>query len=108
MRYAYLVLLFVVVAAVSVLGFRGSESTRPPLEVFPDMDRQPKFKPQAPSAFFADGRADRPTPAGVVAYGRSYTKADEKFLAADDHLYRGQNTDGSYARGFPKTVTVDA
>jgi mono/diheme cytochrome c family protein len=108
MRYAYLVLLFVVVAAVSVLGFRGSESTRPPLEVFPDMDRQPKFKPQAPSAFFADGRADRPTPAGVVAYGRSYTKADEKFLAADDHLYRGQNADGSYARGFPKTVTVDA
>ena len=108
MRYAYLALLFVVVAAVSVLGFRGSESTRPPLEVFPDMDRQPKFKPQAPSAFFADGRADRPTPAGVVAYGRSYAKQDDKFLANDDHFYRGQNADGSYARGFPKSVTVDA
>lgn len=108
MRYAYLVLLFVVVATVSVMGFRGSESTRPPLEVFPDMDRQPKFKPQAPSAFFADGRADRPTPAGVVAFGRSYTKADETFLAADDHLYRGKNADGSFVRGFPAAVTVDA
>jgi len=108
MRYAYLALLFVVVAAVSVLGFRGSEFTKPPLEVFPDMDRQPKFKPQAPSKFFADGRADRPTPAGVVAYGRSYAKQDDKFLAADDHFYRGQNADGSYARGFPKSVSVDA
>lgn len=108
MRYAYLALLFVVVAAVSVLGFRGSEFTKPPLEVFPDMDRQPKFKPQASSAFFADGRADRPTPAGVVAYGRSYAKQDDKFLAADDHFYRGQNADASYARGFPKSVKVDA
>jgi mono/diheme cytochrome c family protein len=108
MRYAYLALLFVVVAAVSVLGFRGSESTKPPLEVFPDMDRQPKFKPQAPSAFFGDGRADRPTPAGVVAYGRSYVKPDEKFLAADDHLYRGKASDGAFATGFPQSLEVNA
>jgi mono/diheme cytochrome c family protein len=108
MRYAYLVLLFVVVAAVSVLGFRGSETTRPPLEVFPDMDRQPKYKAQAASAFFADGRADRPTPAGVVAYGRSYAAKDEKFLGADDHLYRGINADASYARGFPQGVELNA
>jgi mono/diheme cytochrome c family protein len=108
MRYAYLALLFVVVAAVSVLGFRGSESTKPPLEVFPDMDRQPKFKPQAPSAFFGDGRADRPTPAGVVAYGRSSVKPDEKFLAADDHLYRGKASDGAFATGFPQSLEVNA
>jgi mono/diheme cytochrome c family protein len=108
MRYAYLTLLFVVVAAVSILGFRGSEFTKPPLEVFADMDRQPKFKPQAPSAFFADGRADRPTPAGVVAFGRSYARQDEKFLAADDHFYRGQNADASFARGFPQGVEVKA
>ena len=108
MRYAYLTLLFVVVATVSVMGFRGSLSERPPLEVFPDMDRQPKFKPQAPSAFFADGRADRPTPAGVVAYGRSYSRQDEKFLAADDHLYRGQAGDGAFARGFPQSVELGA
>jgi mono/diheme cytochrome c family protein len=108
MRYAYLTLLFVVVAAVSVLGFRGSEFTKPPLEVFPDMDRQPKYEPQKPSAFFADGRADRPTPAGVVAFGRSYAAKDEKFLAADDHFYRGTAADGSFARGFPASVEVGA
>lgn len=108
MRYAYLFLLFVVVASISVMGFRGSESTRPPLEMFPDMDHQPKYKAQGASAFFADGQADRRPPAGVVAYGRSYTRQDEKFLAADDHLYRGVNADGSFARGYPQEIELNA
>jgi mono/diheme cytochrome c family protein len=108
MRYAYLALLFVVVATVSVMGFRGSITTRPPLEIFPDMDRQPKYKPQAASPFFADGRTDRPKPAGVVAFGRSYAAQDPKFLAADDHLYRGAGADGSFARGYPQDVTLNA
>jgi mono/diheme cytochrome c family protein len=108
MRYAYLVLFFVVVSAVSVLGFRGSLSQRPPLEVFPDMDRQEKYKPQAESAFFGDRRSDRPTPAGVVPFGRTALAADGKFLAADDHLYRGVNADGSFAKGFPSEVEVNA
>jgi mono/diheme cytochrome c family protein len=107
MRYAYLVLFFVLVTAVSVLGFRGSISTRPPLEIFPDMDHQAKYKPQAQSAFFADKRTDRPTPAGAVAFGRSGLQADGKFLAADDHFYRGKQADGSFARGFPSSVKID-
>lgn len=108
MRYAYLVLFFVVVSSVSVLGFRGSLSKRPPLEVFPDMDRQEKYKPQAESRFFADKRTDRPTPAGVVPFGRTALAADGKFLAADDHLYRGTRADGSFAKGFPSEVEVNA
>ncbi len=108
MRYAYLLLLFVVVSAVSVLGFRGSLSQRPPLEVFPDMDHQPKYKPQAESAFFADKRTDRPTPVGAVAFGDTSLVANEKYLGADDQFYRGKNADGSFARGFPSKVTVDA
>jgi len=99
MRYAYLVLAFVVVATVSILGFRGSTSTKPPLEVFPDMDRQAKYKPQAASAFFADGRADRPIPPGVVARGD---------LRDDAHLYTGKAADGSFASGFPSSLSIDA
>ncbi len=108
MRYAYLTLLFVVVSAVSVLGFRGSLTQRTPLEIFPDMDHQPKYKPQAESAFFADRRTDRPTPAGVVPYGRTALASEAKFLGADDHLYRGLAADGTPARGFPASVKVDA
>ncbi|HRE83000.1 MAG TPA: cytochrome c, partial [Opitutaceae bacterium] len=69
MRYVYLFTFFVTVLAVGILGFRGCTSQRPPLEVFPDMDRQGKYRPQAESSFFADGRTDRPLPAGVVARG---------------------------------------
>lgn len=108
MRYAYLALLFIVITGVSVMGFRGSESTRPPLEVFPDMDRQDKYKPQSDSAFFGDGRTDRPIPSGVVPFGRTALTAEGKFLAADDHLYRGASADGSYAAGFPAEVEVNA
>ncbi|AKC81888.1 cytochrome C [Verrucomicrobia bacterium IMCC26134] len=107
MRYAYLVLLFVVISAVSVLGFRGSSTTRPPLEVFPDMDRQAKYKPQAESAFFGDKRTDRPAPVGAVPFGRTAIKAEAKFLGADDQLYQGLASDGTFARGFPASITVD-
>lgn len=112
MRYVWLAFLFSVVAALSLLGRRGDLFTQPPLEVFPDMDRQPKYKPQAESRFFPNGMTDRPLPAHVVARGRQI-EADPAFLAADDHLYRGfrgellpQDTD--WFRGFPSAVTVDA
>ena len=103
MRYVYLVTAFVVVLTVSLLGFRNGTFTSPPMDVFPEwafpgMKRQPKYKPQAASPFFADGRADRPIPGGTVARGD---------LRADDQLYLGKNTDGSWARGFPADVAVD-
>lgn len=105
MRYVWLAFLFVVVAAVSILGFRGSLSSRPPLEVFPDMDRQPKYKPQQESRFFADGRTDRPLPANVVPRGRS-VEADPMYLGADDHMFRGKTASGDWARGYPAGVEV--
>lgn len=107
MRYAYYTLLFAVVLTVSVMGFRGMRSTQPPVEVFPDMDRQGKYKPQGQSAFFADGRADRPKPAGTVPRGRDETGgADETYLRADDARFRGQNEDGSFVAQFPVEVTA--
>jgi len=104
MRYAYYTLLFAVVLTVSIAGFRGMRSTQPPIIVFPDMDFQAKYKPQAASKFFADGRADRPAPAGTVARGRT-TAADADFLQADDAHYRGKKADGSFVAGFPVEVT---
>ncbi len=104
MRYVYLVTLFVVVLTVSILGFRGRRFTAPPMDVFPEwafpaMRKQPKFRPQSASDFFADGRADRMPPAGVV-------RADQP-VRNDDHLYYGKMADGSFARGFPAALTVD-
>lgn len=107
MRYVYLTIFLIVVLSVSILGFRGSLSTRTPLEVFPDMDHQAKYKPQAESKFFADGRADRPLPAGTVAYGRTDV-ADASFLKDDPALFEGKDAKGAALAGFPSVVTVDA
>jgi mono/diheme cytochrome c family protein len=111
MRFVWLAFLFVVIAAVSLLGFRDSLSPKPPLEVFPDMDRQPKYKPQSESRFFADGNTDRPNPANVVARGRS-VEADARFLGEDDHMYRGYTgplglpDSTQWMRGFPEDVDL--
>jgi mono/diheme cytochrome c family protein len=106
MRYAYYTLAFVVVLLLSVMGFRGMISPRPPIEVFPDMDHQGKYKPQAESKFFADGRADRPIPAGTVPFGRDAAKSDPDFLRADDFHYDGKLPDGTFGRGFPAGIEV--
>src|SRR5664279_2412820 len=111
MRYLYYATALLVVLTISIAGFRGRRSTQPPVEVFPDMDRQAKYKPQAESKFFADGRADRPIPAGTVPYGRGvgvepgHEFHDPVFLHADDFRYAGKNPDGTFARGFPIEVT---
>ncbi|CAF0689619.1 c-type cytochrome [Candidatus Methylacidithermus pantelleriae] len=57
--------------AVSLLGWRGLKSRKPPVElfprsIFPGMETQRKVKEQKPSAFFSDGRAARPPVAGTV------------------------------------------
>ena len=106
MRYLYYTTAFLVVLTISIAGFRGRRSTQPPVEVFPDMDRQAKYRPQAESKFFADGRADRPLPAGVVPRGRTIA-ADPEFLRSDGFLYRGKAATGEFARGFPPGLAID-
>ena len=57
MRYFLLILLCLRSARWSALpGFAGSLSRRPPIEVFPDMNRQPKLRPQTPIDVFHERR----------------------------------------------------
>ncbi|MBA2432179.1 MAG: cytochrome c [Chthoniobacterales bacterium] len=65
----FLTFLLLGVAMVAILGFRGSTSTAPPIEIFPDMVRQPKVRPQAPLSFFVDNRGMRPPVPGTVPLG---------------------------------------
>src|SRR4051812_4937451 len=103
MRNVYLVTAFLVVLLVSLLGFRGHIFTSPPMDVFPEwafpgMKRQPKYKPQGESAFFADGRVDRPIPAHTVSRDPLRT----------DPVATGKFADGTFVKGFPEGIVVDA
>jgi mono/diheme cytochrome c family protein len=72
MRYFLLLFALCTVMVVAIAGKRGSISRRPPIELFPDMNRQPKLRPQVPNAFFADGRSSRPPIPGTIARGDRY------------------------------------
>jgi cytochrome c len=103
MRNVYLITLFLCVLIFSIFGLRGTKFVEPPIDVFPEwafpgMKYQPKLRPQADSKFFADGRADRMPVEHTVMRG---------MLREDDHLNRGKDATGAFARGFPSALTVD-
>lgn len=72
MRYFVLIFGIMVAAVIFVAGKRGDMSRKPPIELFPDMDRMPKLRPQAPNRFFADGLSSRLPVAGTVARGSAF------------------------------------
>ena len=51
MRYFIPIFLIIIGTVVSIMGFRGDLSKNTPIEVFPDMDRQAKYKPQTANEF---------------------------------------------------------
>lgn len=72
MRYFIASFLAIIVLTVGVLGFRGDTFRKPPLELFPDMDRQPKLRPQEPSSLFPNGISSQPYVEGTIPRSESF------------------------------------
>lgn len=106
-------------------GCRGDRTEARPRQFLPDMDDSPKFKPQTPTPFFADGRAMRRPVEGVVAFGSmedvgvvtANAKGQDwagklaprdRYLKEDDAFFRGRNADGSFVERIPAGVVIDA
>ena len=75
LRAFFLIFLFATIAVVSLAGFRGARSAKPPLEIFVDMVRNPRYDPQHESDFYADTRATRPPVPGTVPLGYTLPEA---------------------------------
>ena len=70
MRYVIgfiLVFLAGMATVVGIAGFRGHLSRKPPIEIFPDLNRQLKLRPQQPNGFFANGLSSQLPPPGTIA-----------------------------------------
>jgi mono/diheme cytochrome c family protein len=80
-----------------VAQYRYSTKSLPRIHPIQDLDFQEKYKTQASSPLFADGRAMRLPIAGTVADG---------WLEADEHFYSGL-VDGKEAVTFPIPVTKE-
>ena len=118
MRWFFLILFIVTVAVVSAIGVRGTSFTQPPMELFPDMDRQYKLKYQKPSSKFSDGNGSRLPVVGTVPIGFALPKGDARaangkavaefgFSHSDDYYSTGLFGD-FYGDGLPSEVKVDA
>jgi len=78
-------------------GCRGCTSSRPPIHLNPNMDRQPKAIAQSASDFFADGAAMRRPVEGTVARGS--LRPDE-----NPALWRGVDAAGQPLGSSPVEV----
>jgi mono/diheme cytochrome c family protein len=99
-------------------GCRGDRSDNPPRQFLPDMDDQPKWKPQSESAFFADGRTMRKPVEGTVPFGVMSVLSDapwaapanarrEAFLAAESEIYEGVDEMGDFVEEIPVPISAD-
>ena len=79
-----------VIGAALLLAGCSSIQRDPPLQVWPDMKFQKKFKPQLTTDLFADGRQSRHAPEDTVA--RGHLLEDTPFnTGMDGKLYVGKN-----------------
>ena len=69
LRACFLIFILALIAVISLAGFRGTHSAKPPIEIFVDMVRNPRYDPQHESDFYADTRAARAPVPGTVPLG---------------------------------------
>jgi mono/diheme cytochrome c family protein len=89
-------------------GCRGNRSEQPPVHLQQNMDFQKKGDAQERNDFFYDGRWMREPPAGTVPARSVVTDDGERYLKADDHLYRGIALDGTFVDALPAGMELDA
>lgn len=85
-----------VVLLLAAIAARGCPSRRPPIHLNPNMDDQPKYRPQAPSLFFASGSTSQVPIATTIARGE---------LREDSAFFDGRSPFGSFVSN---PVPVDA
>ena len=91
------------------MGFRGDLTKNTPLEVFPDMDRQAKFKAQTYNPRFADGSADRLPVENTALRGSSLDivnvfSVEPKFES--DAFKSGKTADGAWLAKFLRRLAT--
>lgn len=91
MRIFFFGLMLTVLLVVSFAGFRGQTTKNLPIEIFDDMDHQPKYKSQNTSFFFSDGRSDRLPVSGTIPFDRPIE---------NEYLLTGKMGD-QWGAGFP-------
>jgi mono/diheme cytochrome c family protein len=84
MRYFLLFFALAVLAVVLIAGRRGDLTRNRPIQIFPDMKRQLKLRPQTATSFFADGFSSQLPQEGTIAQTGSKLVAGREIFPFDD------------------------
>ena len=95
-KTTFIVLVLALILVGGCVQERPSE--KPPIHINPNMDNQPKYRPQSESEFFADGSTMRVPVAGTVAQGE---------LRANTAYFTGMDSKGRFIATLPDTVKVN-
>lgn len=118
LRAFFVIFIFTALVIICFAGFRGGKSPNPPIEIFRDMDHQPKYLPQHTSSFFADGRSARKPVEGTIPMGyemkgayfqapaRNGTFKPVAFTNQPTYYNTGKIGD-VYGDGFPTELAID-
>lgn len=92
------------------MGLRGDLTENTPLEVFPDMDRQAKYKSQTQNDFYGDKKADRLPVAGTAIRGTALeiNNVFSENPAFSNLAFRtGKSDDESWVNKIPDEAVID-
>lgn len=93
--YSILVIVAITAAVFTIVGIPGHLSRKPPLEIFPDMDRQAKLRPEKPFDFFTNGLSSQLPPAGTVARSTPVETASGAVYTYQDVPFNTGRTTGT-------------
>jgi mono/diheme cytochrome c family protein len=79
-----IVILALSAAVFAIAGMQGRMSRKPPIEVFSDMDRQLKLRPQKPNHFFVNGVSSQLPPPGTIARSSPLQTANGAVYSFED------------------------
>ncbi len=113
MRIFFITFVFVIIAVLSMAGFRGAKTEKTPLYIFPDMDRQQKFHPQGENSFFPNSMDDRLPVSGTVMRGTELEAREvfspdyENHTIQNPEWVTGKNAEGNEIETIPFEVTSE-
>jgi mono/diheme cytochrome c family protein len=106
--YSILVIVAISAAAFAIIGIPGHLSRKPPLEVFPDMDRQAKLRPEKPFDFFTNGLSSQLPPAGTIARSAPIETANGEVYSYQDVPFNTGHITGTTNFVVINPMTVNA
>jgi hypothetical protein len=84
MRYFLLIFGVCVLVVMGIAGKRGDTSRKPPLQIFADMKRQLKLRPQTANGFFPNGLSSQLPPPGTVAQSKPMNVGGQEIYPFED------------------------